>query len=777
MIREKEIIEQVDIELNIPVETRFSLLFVVDRLEIFGGLETYLLTLCRELKKRGHGVYINCNYMSSVIKEEFAFAEVLENKSMGFMENFIRTHKIDIIHTQPYVAAQRALALHRGTGVPYVITWHGPYYTKDFPEVSAQAERIICVSEEAYAILSGKYPLAEQKLVIIQNGVDLEELRPVEKGETSGEVTFIGRGGTDRLVGLRHLIDGFLKTSFNCLNICGVKNDGGFPRDPRINYLGEIAEIKTYVEKADVVVATGRGVREALACGKPCIVMSNWGYDGIVMPKSFKKQEYANFSGRGVGEPLVAERVTADLNLLSSVRLREKLGIYGRWLGESYYDIRQITCRVEEVYRQVVENRRLPKVSVLLPVYNHADIAGQCIDSLLKQTYGDFELIIINDGSTDSLNEVVKKYRDERIRYVSRSENRGLPKTLNEGLRLSRGRYITWTSADNLHHPRYLEKLVTVLERRPACGSVYSDYNQIDRAGRFIQRMSKGKYRLNGKVNYGPSFLYRIEAVNRVGFFDENLFGTEDRDYSIRMAIAAPVYWLPEVLYEYRIHEKSLTGRWVNKQIDFNPALEAISGKWKWLLAQPDDEPYNLNAGAAIYGRTDILRSAKDCTLNSNWRSNLDRDPIFIGRFRNVTYRHLTHFDLNDYTPDLTVVRGLFQFFCIRNDNNIPRTIGVYEVKGPWREREVYWGNEPDTAPKPAVQAPTGEIYGWVSFDITGLVRKWIESPCANHGICLKFIDETAGLCVAGYNRHHYNVVATPRLIIETTGKSRCMTC
>lgn len=131
------------------------------------------------------------------------------------------------------------------------------------------------------------------------------------------------------------------------------------------------------------------------------------------------------------------------------------------------------------------------------------------------------------------------------------------------------------------------------MEDRPDCGSVYSDYVQIDENGQYIQKMSKGVYQLNGKVNYGPSFLYRSEVVNKVGPFEESLLGTEDRDYSIRMAIAAPVFWLPEILYEYRMHNRSLTGDYINKRIDFSKAIRNIQEKWKWL---PDNKEEPLMA-------------------------------------------------------------------------------------------------------------------------------------------------------------------------------------
>ncbi|AQS58808.1 glycosyltransferase [Desulforamulus ferrireducens] len=770
MIRGKEIMDQIDLEIGklTNQQTKLTLLFVLDRLEIVGGLETHLYHLCRELRQRGHKIIVDCASISTTLQELFSFVEIYQGKTVAEMGEIIRTNEVDLIHCQPFHSAERALVLHEQTKVPFVLTWHGAYYMDNFPQIAQKLEKVICVSEEVYDLLLEKYPLVQPKLVIIQNGIDLNEFAFMAPQQETKEITFIGRDCADRLVGLKYLIESVSMTSFQKINIVGFKSRPELQPDHLCNFVGEVTDVKKYIQRADVVVATGRGVREAIACGKPCIVLSHWGYDGILCPSTFKILEYANFSGRGLAEPLASERIRDDLNLLTSSELRVKLGLYGRRLAEKYYDIKKIADQTEIVYLQAVKNSKSPKVSILLPVYNQAKVVGQCLTSLLNQTCQDFEIILIDDGSTDSLSQVVSEFPDQRIRYIRREKHKGLPWTLNEALRLSQGKYITWLSAADLPLANYLEKLLEVLEREPECGSVYSDYLEIDEKANVIQNISKGLYQLNGEISYGPSFLYRIEAMQRAGFFDENLADVADKDYAMRLAATAPVFWLPEILYKHRI---------LNKKSDNEFANKAFFKKWQWLRQYPHLEAKPMARDKVIFGEKVILPINMDCTVNSTMNKNLNYDAILLGNFRSSIYRCFVQVDINSILTGSQILRAEFQFFCTRNDNNSVQEITVHQVKEPWEENTVSWFNMPEIENEPIAEAQVGEIYNWVSFDITGLVQRWADGNTANYGICLRMKDEDKAEVVAGLNRHGDNPIAYPRLVVEYTGKDRCLTC
>ena len=99
------------------------------------------------------------------------------------------------------------------------------------------------------------------------------------------------------------------------------------------------------------------------------------------------------------------------------------------------------------------ESARAPRVSVVMAVYNGAPYVAQGIESLLSQTFGDFELIVVNDGSTDGTAEIVRRFDDPRVRFVENERNLGLAPSLNRGLALARGEFVARQDADDVSEP------------------------------------------------------------------------------------------------------------------------------------------------------------------------------------------------------------------------------------------------------------------------------------------------------------------------------------
>ena len=111
----------------------------------------------------------------------------------------------------------------------------------------------------------------------------------------------------------------------------------------------------------------------------------------------------------------------------------------------------------------------MPKVSIVLPTYNGEKFIRESIDSILYQTFTDWELIIVNDCSTDGTPNIVNRYAasDSRIRVIHNKENQKLPESLNIGFREARGEYLTWTSDDNMYLPSALEKMIIIIYQLP----------------------------------------------------------------------------------------------------------------------------------------------------------------------------------------------------------------------------------------------------------------------------------------------------------------------
>lgn len=200
-------------------------------------------------------------------------------------------------------------------------------------------------------------------------------------------------------------------------------------------------------------------------------------------------------------------------------------------------------------------------VSIVLPTYNGARYLREAIQSCLDQTYRHWELILVDDASTDETPTIIAEYvrLDPRIRSLRHEHNRKLPAALNTGFTVARGEYLTWTSDDNRYRPHALATLVAFLDARPDVDVVYSDYTVIDEAGRPLHAVQvETPKALPFRNPIGACFLYRAAVAHKVGPYAEDLFRAEDYDFWLRAAGVCRLEPLHEDLYEYRLHGASL---------------------------------------------------------------------------------------------------------------------------------------------------------------------------------------------------------------------------
>jgi len=223
-----------------------------------------------------------------------------------------------------------------------------------------------------------------------------------------------------------------------------------------------------------------------------------------------------------------------------------------------------------------------PLVSIVLPVYNQAYLVDEAIAGILSQTHENWELIVVDDGSTDDLENRVRHYLGDRRMLFLRQPNQRLPAALNHGFAHARGDLLTWTSADNIMLPTQLERLVAELTAYPDAGLVYSDYWTIDDNGEPIDDPGwrpqnrdpeiPDRIRLPSEVTIenfhrsadnfiGASFLYRRRVAAIVGSYSDDAFGGEDYDFWLRMHLVTQFRHVGEPLYKYRIHGNTLTAR------------------------------------------------------------------------------------------------------------------------------------------------------------------------------------------------------------------------
>ena len=213
-----------------------------------------------------------------------------------------------------------------------------------------------------------------------------------------------------------------------------------------------------------------------------------------------------------------------------------------------------------------------PTLSIVMPVYNASEYIRQAIDSLLQQTFTDFELIVIDDGSTDNSLEIVKSYDDPRIRVLRNECNKGIVFTRNRGLQEMRGRYYAPFDADDIAMPRKYEKQIGFMEKNPAYGLTGTWARHIDSEGKLL----KTKWKLDADACFIPSVqlfrayfiqsavVFRKEVLEAIGYTPGFEIG-EDYLVYYQIALKFPCVNLPEYLIHYRIHPGSIT--------QSNPAL------------------------------------------------------------------------------------------------------------------------------------------------------------------------------------------------------------
>lgn len=202
-----------------------------------------------------------------------------------------------------------------------------------------------------------------------------------------------------------------------------------------------------------------------------------------------------------------------------------------------------------------------PLVTVLMPVYNGEKYLCESIDSILDQTFHNYEFLIINDGSTDRSVEIVKSYRDPRIKLVHNGRNLGLIETLNRGIRISRGEYIARMDSDDISLPRRIEIQTNEMDKHDdwgICGSWVRILGGAD-SGTVQCYPTKSKYLmcelLFDSPMAHPSIMIRKETIFKSNeYYDENFKHAEDYDLWCRLAKITSMSNIPKILLTYRIH-------------------------------------------------------------------------------------------------------------------------------------------------------------------------------------------------------------------------------
>jgi glycosyltransferase involved in cell wall biosynthesis len=326
-------------------------------------------------------------------------------------------------------------------------------------------------------------------------------------------------------------------------------------------------------------------------------------------------------------------------------------------------------------------------VSVVLPSYNYGEYIAESIESVLNQSFRDLELIIVDDYSTDNAKEIIQEYRskDKRIRAFFHTENKGISKTLNDGVAKAKGKFIAFTNADDVWVSSKLDKQLEVLKKNENL-IVWSEGEVIDNKGRptgetFSQKLADPsrlhpalksgdifKELLYGNFIFFASLILKKENIRDVEF-DEHLKYLNDYKLEIDLAKRYKYYFIPEPLAKYRIHEKSTATRDVKAY-----HKDGIVAK-KYVLQKYGSEiPNKLKAKlffgiSSNYSQVGRKEHAKQFALKAVNVNLLSKDNIFylifaigsgdsdIGKFLLRAYITLTELSMQ-FFKELSQSRG-----------------------------------------------------------------------------------------------------------------------
>jgi len=227
-----------------------------------------------------------------------------------------------------------------------------------------------------------------------------------------------------------------------------------------------------------------------------------------------------------------------------------------------------------------------PQVSVVMPVHNALPFLDESIKSILGQTLEDFEFVILDDASSDGSTQLLREWsqRDARIRLHESTEQLGLSGSSNAVVLKAQARIVARMDADDVSHPDRLRRQFKIMESQPDIAIVGTLCNGIDARGRVVR--PRDRWRLVRRSSYIPfphgSAMFRREAFDAIGGYDEKATRAEDQDLFSRMAATGRVVTLPDVLYSYRYHSNNAT---------------LINGQ----LAVEENHSQNGNALAAFY--------------------------------------------------------------------------------------------------------------------------------------------------------------------------------
>jgi glycosyltransferase involved in cell wall biosynthesis len=269
-------------------------------------------------------------------------------------------------------------------------------------------------------------------------------------------------------------------------------------------------------------------------------------------------------------------------------------------------------------------SRAAPAVTVLMSVYNGEKYVGEAIESILRQTWTDFEFLIVNDGSNDHTREIITSFRDERIRLLDNPVSLGLTKSLNLGLASARGALVARQDADDVSHPVRLAAQVEFMRSNPGVALVGAQARILNERGHASCRPGWERALTDTAIRFQlmfdnafihPSVLFRRAVVwEQLGGYDESFVTSQDFELWSRIAARYHVRNLPQPLVDYRFHSGSVGALYRSAHLDLSRAVVAANlSRYLQLARVPDKWPRlisSLHADQVSCTKTELVELA-----------------------------------------------------------------------------------------------------------------------------------------------------------------------
>lgn len=300
----------------------------------------------------------------------------------------------------------------------------------------------------------------------------------------------------------------------------------------------------------------------------------------------------------------------------------------------------------------------IPEISVVMPAYNAEGSISESIMSVCNQSFTDIEILVVDDGSTDSTLKAIATFKDPRIHIISLSRNLGVAKARNKGISKSKGKYIAFIDADDIWIKNKLERQWQVLQSTPEAALAYSWNDYINDSGNYLHpgqriQLCGDVFHLlvtNNFLENGSTPLVRKTAIQRVGGFDSTLTPSEDWDFYLRIAKHYSFVCVPEVHVLYR---KSINSSSSNIKEMEDKSLQVI----KKTFQQSPEIPYHLKEKSVTNLHTWLLFKCLDSKMEQMAASFLQK---VIGKRHTLSKKMLVIITVK-------IVKGTISSFLYHN--------------------------------------------------------------------------------------------------------------